>query len=286
MDYKSQVYNLIQLLGEKHLDFYFVKNKEDVDSLIEETLNRFNLEDDYDFYYVSNYLIKKIIGDYDEHTEVLMKRKRLPMKVKMYDGKLYIIRGCDEIEPYKFKEITAINHININQIISEFEDKICYSKKEWFGVKLGVSLSSITDIKALPSINADEDIVFTIDGTDVNMTDIYNNAKALPNKPLEPMSYELLDDVIKIKYSLCMEKEEGQMQNMVDEIKQLSQKNSITKYIVDLRGNSGGNSEIIKPLIQFLEGKEIVTIVNNSVYSSGIWACNDLKKYWKHFYRQ
>ena len=29
MDYKSQVYNLIQLLGEKHLDFYFVKNKED-----------------------------------------------------------------------------------------------------------------------------------------------------------------------------------------------------------------------------------------------------------------
>lgn len=35
------------------------------------------------------------------------------------------------------------------------------------------------------------------------------------------------------------------------------EKNNISKYIVDLRGNTDGNSKIIKPLIEFLNGNEV-----------------------------
>ena len=47
--------------------------------------------------------------------------------------------------------------------------------------------------------------------------------------------------------------------------------------IVDIRGNQGGNSEIINPLIDFLKGKKVVTLVDEYVFSGGRFAILDLK---------
>lgn len=54
--------------------------------------------------------------------------------------------------------------------------------------------------------------------------------------------------------------------------------NNITKFIVDIRGNTGGNSNIIKPLIKYLDGKEVITLVDKYVFSSGRFAIVDLKR--------
>ena len=43
--------------------------------------------------------------------------------------------------------------------------------------------------------------------------------------------------------------------------------NNITKFIIDIRGNTGGNSNIIKPLIKYLDGKQVITLVDKYVFS-------------------
>ena len=50
---------------------------------------------------------------------------------------------------------------------------------------------------------------------------------------------------------------------------------NITKFVLDLRGNGGGASAIIKPLIEYLKNTnlELVTIVDKGVFSSGRFAC-------------
>lgn len=79
-----------------------------------------------------------------------------------------------------------------------------------------------------------------------------------------------------IHYSSCIEDYENQMVNFVEKIKEESSNNIIKKYIVDIRGNIGGNSEIIKPLLLYLSDKEIVTLVDKYVFSGGRFALIDL----------
>ena len=63
--------------------------------------------------------------------------------------------------------------------------------------------------------------------------------------------------------------------DMVNDIKN---EKGIDGYIVDIRGNEGGNSAIIEPLIEFLKGKKIITLVDKFVYSSAIIGLVDLKR--------
>lgn len=68
------------------------------------------------------------------------------------------------------------------------------------------------------------------------------------------------------------------MMAMIKEIEILAKENNINDYIVDLRGNSGGDSRINVPLIEYLKGKNIVVLINELVFSSGRTAFVELKK--------
>ena len=81
-----------------------------------------------------------------------------------------------------------------------------------------------------------------------------------------------------IIYSCCREDYEGQMLEFVQKISNEADINNVTKFIVDIRGNTGGNSNIIKPLIKYLDGKQVITLVDKYVFSSGRFAIVDLKR--------
>ena len=277
-NYREMLEKLLDELGAKHIDFYFEKSKEDVEILLEKTLKKFKLENDYDFFYVSTYLIKHIIGNFDEHTGVYIDNQdRLPLTLKIFNNKIYMVDCHSDLRDYKFKEITAINEIDIKQLFKETADSVCYVMPGWLDSRVSKHLSTIAGIKSLPSINENDDIIFTFENRyQVNITDVFNKASIkLPERIF--MSYEMIDDIIKINYKQCAEQYDGQMQDLISNVKALSEKNNISKYIVDLRGNTGGNSKIIKPLIEFLNLNEIITLVDIEVFSSGLFACTDLK---------
>ena len=103
---------LILILENKHLDFHFQKSREEIESLKKDILSQFSLEDDYDFYYLSNYLIKHTVGNYDEHTSLQMNQnlqEELPLEIKIVNNKVYVINCSTSINDLKFHELTAIN---------------------------------------------------------------------------------------------------------------------------------------------------------------------------------
>ena len=61
------------------------------------------------------------------------------------------------------------------------------------------------------------------------------------NIPRDNYTYEIMDDKIYIVYNSCREEHEGQMKDFVDVIKKESKLNNISKYIIDIRGNLGGD---------------------------------------------
>lgn len=83
---------------------------------------------------------------------------------------------------------------------------------------------------------------------------------------------EIIDNTAIITYNSCKEEEK-----MIELIDKLNNINNIENYIVDLRGNGGGNSSINKHLVNYLKGKNIVVLCDERVFSSAKMCLIDLK---------
>ena len=281
--YKELIYQMIKLIEEHHLDMYFNITKEELNKYVEEVLSKYELKDEYDFYYVGNVIIKKIFGIYDSHTKLVWKDTiyRLPIRLRYINNKLYIIRTDKNNEDLLFSEVLKINNIEVSKLIEEIKNMTAYSTVEYLVVPIDAVLATIEKLKSLPSIdnNCDEfEYEVLKDNQIIKRTLTKQEDSMLKiNIPRDNYTYEIMDDKIYIVYNRCSEEYEGQMQEFVNKIQQESELNNINKYIIDIRGNLGGNSNIINPLIDYLEGKEVVTLIDEYVFSSGSFAIYDLK---------
>ena len=133
-------------------------------------------------------------------------------------------------------------------------------------------------LRSLPSINNNTDkITYQIncDGKVIDVsfkkTERYDK---LESTVKENYTYEKVDDILIIHYNSCKDIEK--MEKLVEKLKAIE--NDINYCIVDIRNNSGGFSNINHILIDFLTGKSIVTLINETVFSSGRMMLVDLKK--------
>ena len=171
-----------------------------------------------------------------------------------------------------------VNNIDIQRILCELEEIICYSTKEHLSVMIQSFLSDVNVLKSLPSIeNNTEKIIYTILNDNNEKEDVTFNINNLPefysvHFP-ENYSTEVINNCYIIHYNSCRDKEK--MEQLVAKLKE---DNNIKNYIIDLRYNGGGSSSVIKPLINFLKDKNIVALVNEYVFSSGRMALVELKK--------
>lgn len=133
-------------------------------------------------------------------------------------------------------------------------------------------------LRSLPSINNNTNkITYQIncDGKviDVSFKETERYDK-LESTVKENYTYEKVDDILIIHYNSCKDIEK--MEKLVEKLKDIEK--DINYYIVDIRNNSGGFSNINHILIDFLTGKSIVTLINETVFSSGRMMLVDLKK--------
>lgn len=281
--YKKELDKILAIIEEKHIDMYFNITKDELNEYIKELLTKYELKDKYDLYYIANVIIKKIFGRFDSHTYLIWNDAdfNLPIRLKYIDNKLYIIRTDEDNRDLLYGQILKINDIDINKLIEEIKDMTAYSTDGFLQIKIETILYNGVKLKSLPSIDSnisEFEYEILIDNhiikrkltkQDKDLIDI--------NKIKKNYSYEVMDNTIYIVYNSCSEEYVGQMQELVNEIKQISEENNINSFIIDLRGNMGGNADYIKPLIEFLKGKKIVTLTNNYIFSGGRWALIDLR---------
>ena len=263
-----------------HPGFYFFHTKKELYEKINLCLNK-ELYDKYDLYYITNYLIKYMLDKYDSHTKISFKNNLLlPIKFKIENNKVYIIDHSSDLANIIGSEVISINNIKIDKILSEIENITCYSTKEFLKVNQENSLCNSNVLKSLPSIDSTTktiNLCVLHDNKIKNVNiKIDNNLKEINDKKPKNYSYEIINDIIIIHYNSCNDM--NKMVEMINEITKLSKNLSINNYIIDLRGNNGGDSRVNVPLIEFSKNKNIVVLINEFVFSSGRMAFVDLKK--------
>ena len=280
--YIDKLNEMLKLVEENHLDMYFNITKKDLKNFIKEILEKHKIKDDYDFYYVFNLIIKKIFGCFDSHTKLVWEKNTssLPLRFRYLNNKLYIIRTDEENKDILFGQVLEINNIEIKQLIQEIKKVVVYSTDEYLTSCIENIFYNDKILKTLPSIDNNIDIFnfkILLNNNIINKKIKTKEKYSLgPSKPKQNYYFEVIDDIIYIVYNSSHENYHNQMLELIDKISVLSKNNNINKFIIDLRGNGGGDSRIIKPLIKFLKGKKVVTLVDGKVFSSGSLAIVDL----------
>jgi len=274
--YIEDVRYLINKLEEIHPDLYHNTKKTEIEKIILD-LEKKEKEISY-FQFI--YYIKRILSLFkDPHTKCLNKTKVFPIKLKMINNKVYITNTSKDYDCYKYYEITAINNIPIGKIIFELEKTLSYTTKEWLEASIENELVKKTNINSLPFFNEQSltHITYTLEKD--------NDIKELTFNPNETYTYEHIENkiywmdydednnILIINYKSCKEYDNFTMAEFVKEIEDFIKDHQIEDIIVDIRENSGGNSSIIGPLIDYLEnGFNLVTLVDKNVFSSGRFA--------------
>ena len=262
--YKEKLNNILKIIEKNHLDMYFNITKEELNKYVEDQLKE--IKDEYDLYYIANKIIKKLFDRYDSHTYLIWKNAdfNLPIRLKYIDNKVYIIRTDIDHTDLLYGQILKINNIDVQKLIEEIKNMTAYGTEGFLQTKIETILYNGIKLRALPSIdsNTKEFEIEILKENKKIKAKLKKQEKDLIdlNKWKKNYSYEILEDAIYIVYNSCTEDYKGQMQELVNNIKKISKEKNINNYIIDLRGNTGGNADYIKPLIEFLKGKNVVTI--------------------------
>lgn len=261
-----------------HPGLYFFHTKKEFTTMLDKCLDKESY-DRYDIYYIVEKLIKFLLDKYDSHTKLYFKNSiYFPISFKIQDNDFYIVNIIDKYKDVVGGKLVSINNIPVKKIVYKLEQIINYSTEEYKNIMLTSDIKQLYILRSLPSINNNIDkITYQIncDGKVINVsfkeTERYDKLEStLP----ENYTYEKVDDILIIHYNSCKDIEK--MKKLVEKLKVIE--NNINYYIVDIRNNSGGFSNINHILIDFLTGKSIVTLINETVFSSGRMMLVDLKK--------
>ena len=261
-----------------HLDFYFLHSKKELNNFINTFLKNNKINDDYDFFYFMNCIIKYMSGHIDAHTRLIMSNNNnaYPLSIQSINNKLYVTR-CSE-EKYSCSELLEINNVSISKITEELEKCTSYGTTNWFFNRLHSDLNDKNILLSLPSIKNNAKYIEYKTSKGIIKYEInkdYSKELTIIRKE-DFKQFQIKDNILIFKYPKCTNK----FIPDIKKIKNLIHDNNINIFILDLRGNSGGKSSLIEPLIKYLKHTrlKLVTLVNKSVFSSGRMAAINMLK--------
>lgn len=205
-------------------------------------------------------------------------RKFLNPSLFLFNNKVYTL--CDR----KFFEIEKIGGKKVKKICQSMSEYICYETNEWLSIQLNKFLNMNTLYNIL---GIDHSFVELKNGQRLKIStkdDFFDTSNYLPpyDTPHDTQySYLIIKpNIIKINYRTCNINLKNDIDKMFEEIKDKIEKENLTNYILDVRGNTGGDSEIIVPFLEYLHNKNItgVTLTDNLVFSSGTFAVRYAKE--------
>ncbi len=255
--------------------------QEQIDSIILNYENSYLDTFNSSFYYLQT----KIAEIGDSHTTVSLPTNDIcvsRLRFKMVDGK-YVVSEAYGKDYLLGLPLSSINGVDINTIAYELSKTVPGKTEEGMLQEIALDLSNKSLLKTIPSyVDMNGVINYSFEG----LNNPYQESLSDKNidvimdyeKPKVKYKYEIKDGVGIITIKAC-----GKNQDEFNEFVNIIKNSQVNSYIVDLRGNKGGKSSTIDPLIDYLKSeinigqKEAYTIVDGEVFSSGIITAYRLK---------
>ncbi len=272
--YSEDLDLFLRRLKSRHINIFHDKSSEEISQYIKKYKNKIN--NDLDFIYFLNYLLKFINNGKDSHTKCKFKNnKALPFMFRFLNNKLYIVESSSLYSSYLYKDVISINGVSIIKLIKEMRDAISYTTIGHLNSEIEFNFSSVNGIRYLPSIDSNTStLMFKFSDDSSIELDVDNIESYILER--KNYLYDIQNNKLILKYIAC--KDIDGMNKFINEISKLNNYNSI---ILDIRGNGGGDSSISVPLIDFIKSKDLKTIVltDYMVYSSATFIIDSMINY-------
>lgn len=248
MNYENELLFLISQLEKNHPDIYRKIDKKSIEKIISFNKNKKFSEREFKLF------VAQVVAMFgDPHTCVDFGNNESRHVFKLIHDEIYLVN--DE----SLSKVTNYNGISTEKIIDEIRKYISYENESRYIASIEEYLSDIDFMNTLLDSN---NIEFeTDDGLLFNL----NEKKS---KEYFDVNYE--SGELYIKLGTCNQNN-TKLKDFINECEWLVKNSNIESVTLDLRGNKGGSSEIVAPLIDAL--KPIVnkkTIVDEHTFSSAV----------------
>lgn len=279
--YKKIYEEFIKKYEEIHVNPWHQIRKQELESLYDNLLNSMDVDDEYNFKYFMDYIIKRLSGSEDAHTKYQC-IDPIPFNFRKFNNDI-LFNYPDDLKGFK---LLSINGVSINQIINELEDVITYGTEGKRDYEIEKSLFNRMTMFGLPSFRNKDELVYEL---------LDSNGNVLQKKITKEEKYDNLFDYDKYmfgnnaeykKIDNCLIYNHSSVQNKFKDlieksINKLKTENlsNVDTIIIDLRGNWGGNSALNKILIDYLKSqtdKKLICLTDYRVFSGGRYALRDL----------
>lgn len=304
----EDIEQLSQELPIRHANLFFSLEKEEFYKQIEILKSNIEILDNYEI----QVEVGKIVASVkDAHTYVHMHvRYVCPFNMYWFNDGLYITSVYTEYKAILGRKIIAINDLPIEEVSNNLSSIISFENMNYFKALLPKYLPAVELLYGLGIVNDINNLKLTYEESE-NQLKYINISPLLINEidnlemvelegkcndgtlPLyrqhinENYCFKYLDKnkIIYFKYNKCRERENKKIEDFINELIDFIENNEIEKLVIDLRDNSGGNSSLLDPFIEYLannqklnmEGKLFV-IIGRETFSSALLNALSLKE--------
>lgn len=269
---------------------YYFCDKSRITALIDDYAQRHHVTNDLDFVYFFRFMLKRLVGELDSHSSIRTRNEyeKLPLKINYSGSKLLVEATAKKYAVYNGKVVTKINNVSSERLIKEAEDAISYSTDGYRHLETSRFLSHYDPLRTLPSIESGASYIKYTFSDDSQLEVLVGEDGFV--EPSTPKNFEIKvqGHNLWLHYHACKEEYQGQMLETVQTIKNLMSKtvhgikpNKFVCFVLDLRGNVGGDDRVIRPLIDYLQARpdlEKQVFVDRAVQSAALFALNDMIK--------
>ncbi len=284
-------------LEKSHKNSFAVNSKETLMAEKERIATDIPYMTDADFYYSLKQLAA-LVGD--AHTTVgysdsIYKHlMALPFAIEKYGDDWYIMMLDELNEQYLGSKLKAINEVPIQDIFEKSKAIISYENESWAISQFSNTIAFKEALNYLGIVEGDSKIMLnveTIEGVDTSFEMIPLTETTLMSTEIEVLEGETVaktwpegiyralsldDEHLLVQYNVCQESPDLPMATFTESIRKELTEKPYKVVVFDLRYNTGGNSEVFRPMLDMIKGLksekdlQVYTLIGKNTFSSAI----------------
>ncbi len=273
---KKHIQQVFDTLEQNHVNLYRNISKQEFERLKNHFAEKSELLSDEQFEYG---MLRLFHLFFDAHTFYLVDFDVIELPIIFQDQKMFLL--SDGI----CREITHVNDRKTEEVTARLKEIISYETEEWAFCKLARKITSPKALRMIGMSREDNSLELKTAEGEVLLFDKsyipYNTSVAQKTNQSLYYGFEKINDsLVYVRYKACKNSEEYPFFQFVQDVKAVCG-STVTKCLVDVRGNAGGSSTVIHPLLKWLSDEKIATYVlmNRRTFSGGCFAVADLKRY-------
>jgi len=288
---------LYDTLEKSHKDLYAMVSKETLMAEKERIVKEIPNMTDAEFYFSLKQLIAQVK---DPHTtvnysdSVYKHLMAMPFAIEKYGEDWHIMMLDEYNEKYLGSKLIAINDMPIETIFEKAKAIISFENEAWATSQFSNTIAFAEALNYLGVVEEDANILLkveTLEGLEVTFPLAPLTASTLMSTEIEVFEGETvaktfpegiyralsLDEAtLFIQYNVCQESPDLPMATFVETIKKELMDKPYATVVFDLRYNTGGDAEVIRPMLDMIKALkdekalEIYTLIGKNTFSSAI----------------